>query len=384
MNVAFYAPMKPPGHKVPSGDRRMARLFIAALRGGGHRVTLASRLRAWDDGTDPGRPARIRRRAEAVADRLIDRWRTGAGRPDAWFTYHLYHKAPDWIGPPVCGALDLPYIAAEASYAGKRATGPWAEGLAATVTALGRADAAIALSTVDEAGLRRVVSDPDRIVRMAPFLDPAPFVRAAARREPARRRLWRDDPGPWLLAVGMMRDGDKARSYAMLAEALDRLGNRPWRLAVAGDGPARDMILARFRPERLMWLGTQDLPGLAETYAAADLLVWPAINEAFGMALLEAQAAGLPVVAGDSGGVPEIVRHQRTGLVTPAGDAAAFAAAIGRLLDRPDERRAMGEAASRHIQTDHGLDRAATILDAVLRDRLRIGHRLHRWGRREC
>ncbi|MGP1394840.1 MAG: glycosyltransferase family 4 protein [Inquilinaceae bacterium] len=371
MKVAFYAPMKPPGHAVPSGDRRMARLFMAALRRGGHRVTLASRLRAWDDGTDPGRPARIRRRAEAVAHRLIDRWRTGAGRPDAWFTYHLYHKAPDWIGPPVCGALDLPYIAAEASYAGKRATGPWAEGLAATVAALGRADAVVALSAVDEVGLRRVVPDPGRIVRMAPFLDPAPFVRAAARRGSARRRLWRDDPGPWLLAVGMMRDGDKARSYAVLAESLDRLGDRlgdrPWRLAVAGDGPARDAVLARFRPERLKWLGTLDLPALADAYAAADLLVWPAINEAFGMALLEAQASGLPVVAGDSGGVPEIVRHERTGLVTPAGDAAAFAAAIGRLLDRPDERRAMGEAASRHVHTDHGLDRAAGLLDAVLK-----------------
>lgn len=366
MNIAFYAPMKPPGHAVPSGDRRMARLFMAALRRGGHRVALASRLRAWDDGTDPGRPARIRRRGEAVARRLIDRWRAGTGRPDAWFTYHLYHKAPDWIGPAVCGALDLPYIAAEASYAGKRASGPWAEGLAATVAALGRADAAIALSAVDETGLRRVVADPGRIVRMAPFLDPAPFVRAAGRRDPVRRHLWRDDPGPWLLAVGMMRQGDKARSYAVLAAALDRLGDRPWRLAVAGDGPARDAILARFRSDRLLWLGSQDLPALAETYAAADLMVWPAINEAFGMALLEAQAAGLPVVAGDSGGVPEIVRHERTGLVTPAGDADAFAAAVARLLDRPDERRAMGAAASRHIRADHGLDRAAVLLDAVL------------------
>jgi len=48
MRIAFYAPMKPPDHPVPSGDRRMARLLLAALRRGGHQVSLASRIRARD------------------------------------------------------------------------------------------------------------------------------------------------------------------------------------------------------------------------------------------------------------------------------------------------------------------------------------------------
>ena len=57
------------------------------------------------------------------------------------------------------------------------------------------------------------------------------------------------------------------------------------------------------------------LPGI---YAAADLYVWPACNEAYGMALLEAQAAGLPVVAGREGGVPDIVAHGPPGSWSPA------------------------------------------------------------------
>ena len=101
--------------------------------------------------------------------------------------------------------------------------------------------------------------------------------------------------------------------------------------------------------------------------SAADLLVWPAIQEAYGMALLEAQAAGLPVLAGDAGGVPDIVRHGSTGVLVPEGDVAAFAAALGGLLDAPGRLPAMGEAARRTVQAEHGLDAAAAALDGWLR-----------------
>jgi hypothetical protein len=64
MRIAFYAPMKPPDHPVPSGDRRMSRLLIAALGRAGHEVELASRLRQGSPGvcfgaTTPGRPPSV-------------------------------------------------------------------------------------------------------------------------------------------------------------------------------------------------------------------------------------------------------------------------------------------------------------------------------------
>ncbi|HET8725957.1 MAG TPA: glycosyltransferase family 4 protein [Alphaproteobacteria bacterium] len=365
MRVAFYAPLKPPDHKVPSGDRRMARLLMAALRAAGHEVVLASRLRSWTDGGDPERQARIRDRGRRIAAALVRRWRDGSGRPDAWFTYHLYHKAPDWLGPPVADALGIPYVVAEASHAAKRALGPWAEGHAAALAAIRRADAVLALSAVDAEGLAGVVAAPDRLVRLPPFLDVAPF--AAAGRAEARAKWFDGEVGPWLVAVGMMREGDKLRSYRVLADALRRLADLPWRLALAGDGPARTAVLDGFDPARVRHLGQlsqDDLPGLL---AGSDLMVWPAINEAYGMALLEAQAAGLPVVAGASGGVPDIVRHGATGLLTPAGDAAAFAEAVRALLGDAGRRRALGAEAARIAAAEHGFPAAAAGLDAVLR-----------------
>jgi hypothetical protein len=93
MRIAFYAPLKPPNHPTPSGDRRMARLLMAALAHAGHEVTLASIYRSWDDGTRPGRHERLAALGARLADRLTERLR--AAPPDLWFTYQLYHKAPD-------------------------------------------------------------------------------------------------------------------------------------------------------------------------------------------------------------------------------------------------------------------------------------------------
>jgi glycosyltransferase involved in cell wall biosynthesis len=108
---------------------------------------------------------------------------------------------------------------------------------------------------------------------------------------------------------------------------------------------------------------------ISAALAEADLLVWPAINEAFGMALLEAQAARLPVVAGASGGVGAIVVSGATGLLTPPGDADAFAAALRELLLDPARRAAMSAAARARVRREHDLPQAAARLAAVI-DRL--------------
>ena len=130
MRIAFYAPLKSPTSTVPSGDRMIARMFIRALEMKGHDVTLASRLRTFDDGRIQGRQQRLRDLGERAADRLIKRYRSMAieDLPALWFTYHLYHKAPDWIGPKAASALAIPYVIAEASHAPKQAEGKWSLG----------------------------------------------------------------------------------------------------------------------------------------------------------------------------------------------------------------------------------------------------------------
>lgn len=372
MRIAFYAPMKPPSHPTPSGDRRMARLLIQALRAAGHRVTLASRFRSRDGTGDPARQARLSARGQGLARRLAARYRAlpADRRPQAWFTYHLYYKAPDWLGPAVSAALGLPYLVAEASIAPKRADGPWRLGHQASAAAVAAADAVLCFNAVDAECLRPLLADPGRLVGLKPFLDAAPF--AAAGRPGTRAalagRLGLDADRPWLIAVAMMRRGDKLASFRVLGRALARIADRPWALLVAGDGPARAEVESALEPlgPRVRYLGRQAPAALPDLYGAADLCVWPAMREAYGMALLEAQAAGLPVVAGFGVGVEAVVVDGVTGLLTPTGDAAAFAAAVERLLASPRQRAAMGRAAQRQIEAEHGLAAAAQRLDAVL------------------
>lgn len=371
MRIAFYAPLKPPDSDRPSGDRTMARLLIAALERSGHQVELAARLRSRDGAGIPDR----QRRLAALGDRLAERYlrSVGSGRrppPDLWFTYHLYYKAPDWIGPAVADGLGIPYVVAEASVAGKRAGGAWDLGHCATAAALGCADLVIGFNSRDAVAVRPALGPAGRYRHLPPFLDPAPALARREARAAVGALLGLPDDVPWLLAVGMMRSGAKAASYRLLGRALADLASRSWQLIVVGDGPARAEVVAALAPiaGRVRLAGAAETARLQGFYAAADLMVWPAIQEAYGMALLEAQAAGLPVLAGDVGGVPDIVRDRLTGRLVPEGDAAAFAAALRDLLDDPAGRRRMGEAARRTVLAEHGAAGAAGALDGWLRD----------------
>lgn len=373
--IAFYAPLKPPHHPVPSGDRRMARALMAALAQRGHEPTLASRLRSFDREGDHRRQERIRRLGARLADRLITRYRNMPKdrRPKAWITYHAYHKSPDWLGPPVRSALNIPYLLIETSLAGKQAGGPWDIGHRATETALRSADITLAMTAVDAAGLAPLVQPPGELRRLPPFLDPAPFNAAADAR--ARHRLdlaarfGLASDRPWLLTVGMMRDDVKRQSYELLRSALEQLGDRPWQLLIVGDGVARPLIeklFAPFGPGRVKLAGILDESQLPACYAAADVYAWPAVREAYGMAFLEAQASGLPVVAGREGGVADVVRDGVTGMLTTPRDPNALSSSIADLLDRPSKRLAMSRAALAFVRDEHSLDRAATVLDEAL------------------
>ena len=371
MLIAFYSPMKPPSHPAPSGDRRMAGLLIRALEAGGHEVETASRLRSYDGEGVAFRQTRIAALGGRFAARLIRRYRARPlrQRPRAWFTYHLYHKAPDWLGPEVSAALGMAYVVAEASHAPKQKDGPWAAGYAGAERAISRADLMFCLNPVDAVCTAPLLGG--RQVSLKPFIDTAPYLEAAAGRGRTRAALagrhGLDGDEPWLLSVAMMRDGDKLESYRILGRALSGLLERPWRLLIAGGGPARKRVgdaLAALGP-RVAWLGVQEADALPGLYAAADAYLWPAINEAYGMAFLEAQSAGLPVVAGRSGGVPDVIGE--TGILTPAGDWAAFAEAVASLLDDETYRRDLGARARARVHREHGLERAALTLDRALR-----------------
>jgi glycosyltransferase involved in cell wall biosynthesis len=127
----------------------------------------------------------------------------------------------------------------------------------------------------------------------------------------------------------------------------------------AGDGPRREALelLARALGVggRVRFLG--ECQDVAPVLAAADLFVLPSRSEAFPNAVIEAMAAGLPVVASRVGGIPEVVRHGENGVLVPADDQDALADAVLGLMDRRDQAAALGAAARRDVARDYTIDR---------------------------
>jgi glycosyltransferase involved in cell wall biosynthesis len=375
MRIAFYAPLKAPTHGTPSGDRRIAALLMDALARAGHRVELVSAFRSYEPAGDAARQAALRDEGKALGRKLAGQWRDGpaTARPDLWFSYHSYYKAPDWLGPAASATLGIPYVIAEASHAGKRAGGPWDVGHRGAMESIRHADLLLCPTRDDMAGLGALVASPERIAFLPPFLDAAPFRAAAQGRDASRRDLARRhglDPSiPWLAVAAMMRPGDKLASYGALARALGTLSDLRWRLLVAGEGAARGEVEAAFAaaiPERAVFLGALSLQEVAAAYAAADLCVWPAVNEAYGMALLEAQAAGVPVVSCATRGVPDVLEDGRTGLLCAPGDEPALAALARELLLDAGKRARMSAAAVMFAAGERGIEAAAIRLEKLL------------------
>jgi len=342
------------------------------MRRAGHDVHIASRLRAFDGDGDKSRQARIRNRGAALARRYVKKH--CGDPPDLWFTYHLYHKAPDWLGPVVSAALAIPYVVAEASVAPKRAAGPWAEGHAATCDAVRDASRILVLNPNDAECLIPLLASESRLANLSPFLNTRVPRQAARARETHRAALaaqysLRLDV-PWIAVAAMMRHGDKLESYRLLAQAKRRLRDLPLSWLIAGDGPARAEIETVLGADDTFFLGALAAEDIDSLHAAADIAVWPAIREAFGMALLEAQATGLPVVAGASPGVAQIVANGKTGLLTPVGDVTMLADAVRRLAENPALRECMRGAAMKKTEQVHDIDAAARRIDIVLREAL--------------
>lgn len=345
--IAFYAPMKSPNHPVPSGDREMARSIMAALEDEhrGTRVELISELRCYDGKGDPAIQDKLFATAEEEVSRLLslDRW-------DAWVTYHSYYKAPDLLGPRIAKALGIPYLQIEATRAAKRFSGPWDRFARVADKSCDLADAIFYLTELDGEGLLPYQRQGQSIVHLRPFL--------------LRETLPEPNMGHSILCVGMMRPGDKLASYRIVADALVNLPG-DWTCEIAGDGTARSEVEALFHPfgDRVRFLGQLDAEAIQKAYGRARVMLWPGVNEAFGMVYLEAQAAGVPVVAQDRPGVRDVV--PRSGLV-PKSDPAMLANAVAKLLHDDELWQTRSQQAQYLIGERHLIGAARNTIWAVL------------------
>lgn len=167
---------------------------------------------------------------------------------------------------------------------------------------------------------------------------------------------------PVVLFAGRLRT---RKAVAVLLEAFPRLrAEHPEAvLVLLGDGEQRPALEARARrlgiAEAVRFAGAQPRDAMGDWLAAADLFCLPSIYEGFPLAILEAMAAGLPVVATAVAGVPEAVVDRVTGRVVPAEDAAALARALSELAADPEGARRMGEAGRRRVETAYAIPRIA-------------------------
>jgi len=122
-------------------------------------------------------------------------------------------------------------------------------------------------------------------------------------------------------------------------------------LVVVGDGPYLAEMRQALADLPCVFTGYLEGEALAAAYAAADLFVFPSTTDTFGNVVLEAQACGVPVIVTDKGGPQENLVPGETGLVVQGDDPDALLRAIRELLDDPERRKAMGDAAVRYAQT---------------------------------
>lgn len=367
MRIAFYAPLKAPSHPTPSGDRHMARLLLRALAGAGHEPAVVSEFRSFEGKGDAQTQIAIRRQAAAERDRLIQVL-SSAPPPELWFTYHLYHKAPDWLGPEISAHFGIPYVVAEASYAPKQAGGPWDVGHRRAGETIAAADRVFCLNRGDMECVAPLLKPAGKLCYLPPFLDAGPYGDTQRDRQAVALRHGLDENSKWLLSVAMMRQGDKLASYGEMAEILQRLTGDDWQLLVVGGGEAEAEVRRLLAPlvDRVHYAGILHGADLRQVFAACDIYFWPGVGEAFGMAYLEAQASGLPVVAGRRRGVPDVVMDGVGGILATPGEIGDFTAALRRLLDDEGQRSEFSQAAANFVSSERGLSAASALLERKL------------------
>jgi glycosyltransferase involved in cell wall biosynthesis len=204
-----------------------------------------------------------------------------------------------------------------------------------------------ARSRAYEMSLRDLGVAGERIEALSPCVDTEKFS-PARRDESIWARLGVTQPRR-LLYCGRV---SVEKNVEVLAGTFERLyaDGHDVALILAGEGPHTEALKARLAALPAYFVGRQADDDLAAIYASSDLLVFPSTTDTLGQVVLEAQASGLPAIVSTVGGPRELVEHEGTGLVLPAGDIATWASAIAALLDDAPRRAAMSSAAVRRME----------------------------------
>jgi glycosyltransferase involved in cell wall biosynthesis len=190
---------------------------------------------------------------------------------------------------------------------------------------------------------------------------------------------------PMPVATDLFTPGGQRRSNALLfvgklskQKGLDQLLHALARLAgdvtldVVGDGDERQALETLARElgvaARVKWHGSQTQAALVSFYRSASALVVPSADEGLGLVAVEALLCETPVVAFESGGLPDVVQHERTGLLVNERSPEALAASISDVLGRGDRGQALGAAGRMHALSTFAPESAARRYIDIYRD----------------
>jgi len=169
------------------------------------------------------------------------------------------------------------------------------------------------------------------------------------------------------------------KGVPQLVMAFASLGSKPgWRGTLAGDGAVDDTRAAVERAglgDRISVPGWVDSARVEALLHAANILVLPSFSENLPMSVIEALAHGAAVICTPVGALPDIIEHERTGLIVKPGDVEGLASALGRLIEDPDLRRRLGEDGKALHRTRLGIEVCAERLVSIWTESVHAGER---------
>jgi len=346
-------PFKPMGHANPSGDLVTGTEIFKYLEDQRHMIALASKIRCrW-----------IYYRPLTYLQLLLERFNIlrhlRNNRPDLWFSYHSYYKAPDLLGSVCARKLNIPYVIFQGIYSTKRRkklkTLP---GFLLNRKVLSSATHIFTNKKRDYLNLQRLI-EPENLTYIAPGIHPKQFQFSGEWREEIRQKYHINNEIV-VMTAAMMRPGVKTEGILKVLESCSELvrDGMNIHLLVAGDGSNRQSLEkkgADLLGNRITFTGKIPRQDMYHYYSAADIFAFPGIDESLGMVYLEAQSCNLPVIAFKDWGGGEAVIHERTGLLSPAADVAMFTSNMAILIREKNLREKLGRSAGGHILLHHDL-----------------------------
>lgn len=245
--------------------------------------------------------------------------------------------------------------------------------------AIRNADTVVAVSFAAADWLAQLANIPRAEIQVIPNgtdVDRFDRPRLRAERSDLRRKIGLEQGDRMILVPAVLRNG---KGHEVLLEALPRIHEYvpTAKLFFAGTGNRSGALQTLALPyqDAIVFLGQRD--DIPELLLASDVVTLPSFAEALPTALIEASAAGRPIVASRVGGTPEVVRDNETGVLVPPGDPSELAAAIVDLLINPAKANRLATAAQQRarglFRIEQQVDRTAALWSSVASDKRRWG-----------